>query len=111
MMHRRLYLFLTPLFAVVPITCHAQFGTITPFAGTSTGTLVGAITNIVNALLALVAVVAVIVIIFSTVTALSGRDDEDIARRARSTIIFALIGLVIVALSAVIINFILRAIP
>ncbi len=94
-----------------PLTALAQFGPVTPFAGTAQGTLLSAITNIVNALLSFVAVIAVTVIIFSTITALSGRDSEDIAQRARNTIIYALVGLIIDALSAVIVNFIISAIP
>jgi len=94
-----------------PFYVFADFGAVSPFAGTSTGNLITAITNIVNALLAFVAVVATIVIIFSTVVALSGRDEEDIARRAKSVIIYTVLGLIIVALSAVIINYLIRAIP
>lgn len=105
----RLFILLSIL--LIPITANAQFDPLTPFAGTSTGTLSDSIRNIVNAFLTLAALVAAIALTFSFVTALAGRDEEDIARRARTTVIYILLGLVIIALSAVIINFIIVAIP
>lgn len=94
---------------VLPIIVSAQFNSLTPFAGTSTGPLLGSIRNIVNAFLTLAALIAVIALVFSFATALSGRDEEEVAQRARTNIVFILLGLVVIALSAVIVNFIIRA--
>lgn len=72
--------------------------------------MIDSVRNIVNALLGLVAVIAVIVIIFSSYTALSAGDADDVAAKAKNTIIYALLGLIIVALSAVVVNFIIGSI-
>jgi hypothetical protein len=104
------YLILMTVF-LLPNVTNAQFDTLTPFSGTSTGTLLDSVRNIVNALLSLAALVAGIVLVFSFVTALSGRDGEEVAKRVRMTIVFTIIGLIVIALSAVIINFIILAIP
>lgn len=80
---------------------------VTPFAGTSTGTLMQAIRNIVNALLTFAAVVAVIFIIIGGVRYTVSQGDEEAQIQARNTVLYAVIGIIIIALSAVIINFIL----
>jgi hypothetical protein len=103
-----LVFFITLLIIILPTAALAQgFTTATPFSGTASGDLIDAITTIVNTLLSLVAIAAVIVIIFGTVSAASAGDQEDIALRAKNNIIYALLGLIIVALSAVIVNFII----
>jgi hypothetical protein len=94
-----------------PVVASAQFSTLTPFEGTSTGTLIGAITNIVNALLTLAAVVAAIFVIVGGVRYITAQGDEDAVAAAKNTVIYAVIGVIVIALSAVIINFIIRAIP
>jgi|GEM_PF-3472719 hypothetical protein len=98
------------LFLLLPSVAGAQFATLTPFTGTSSGTLLDAIRNIVNGLLVLASVVAAIVLIFSFATSLAGKDSEDVALRLRSTIIFTLVGLIIIALSAVLVNFFILAV-
>jgi len=99
------------LIATPMIASAAGFGTVTPFQGTSTGTLIGAITNIVNALLTLAAVIAAIFVIIGGVRYITAQGDEDAVAAAKNTVIYAVIGVVVIALSAVIINFIIRAIP
>jgi len=102
---------LTSLLLLPVIASAAGFGTVTPFAGTSTGTLIQAIMNIVNALLTLAAVIAVIFVIIGGVRYITSQGDDDAQVEARNTIIYAIIGVVVIALSAVIINYIIRAIP
>ena len=99
------------LLALPVIASAAGFGTITPFTGTSSGTLIGAITNIVNSLLALAAVIAVIFVIIGGVRYITAQGDEDAVAAAKNTVIYAVIGVVVIALSAVIINYIIVAIP
>lgn len=103
-----LILFITLLILILPGPALAQgFTLATPFSGTAGGNLIDVITTIVNTLLSLVAIAAVIVIIFGTVSAALAGDQEDIVLRAKNNIIYALLGLIIVALSAVIVNFII----
>jgi len=94
-----------------PTVALAQFAPVTPFAGTSTGTLIQAITSIVNALLTLAAIVAAIFVIIGGVRYFTSQGDEDAAAQAKNTIIYAVLGVIVIALSAVIINFIISAIP
>ena len=81
-----------------------------PFLGTSSGTLISAITKIVNALLTLAAVVAAIFVIIGGVRYITAQGDEDAIEAAKNTVIYAVIGVVVIALSAVIVNFIIVAI-
>lgn len=81
-----------------------------PFLGTSSGTLISAITDIVNALLTLAAVVAAIFVIIGGVRYITAQGDEDAIEAAKNTVIYAVIGVVVIALSAVIVNFIIVAI-
>ena len=100
--------FATFLLLALPYPALAQgFTEATPFSGTATGELIDAITSIVNTLLSLVAMIAVIVIIFGSISAVGAGDQEDVALQAKNNIIYALLGLIIVGLSAVIINFLL----
>jgi hypothetical protein len=97
---------------VFPVIALAQgFAPVTPFQGTSTGTLIQAITNIVNALLALAAVVAAIFVILGGVRYITSQGDEDAGVQAKGTILYATLGVIVIALSAVIVNFIIAAIP
>ena len=81
-----------------------------PFLGTSSGTLISAITKIVNALLTLAAVIAAIFVIIGGVRYITAQGDEDAIEAAKNTVIYAVIGVVVIALSAVIVNFIIVAI-
>lgn len=97
---------------VLPLVVSAQgFSPVTPFAGTSTGTLIQAITNIVNALLALAAVIAAIFVIIGGVRYVTSQGDEDASEQAKGTVLYAIVGIIIIALSAVIVNYIIAAVP
>ena len=95
---------------VTPAVASAQFATLTPFSGTSSGSLIGSITNIVNAMLTLAAVIAAIFVIIGGVRYITAQGDEDAVAAAKNTVIYAIIGVVVIALSAVIVNFIIAAI-
>lgn len=82
----------------------------TPFAGTSSSGLMSAIRTIINVLLILAAFVAVIVIIYAGVQYIISRGDEDAAANAKNTILYAVIGLIVIGLSAAIVNFVIGAI-
>ena len=83
-------------------------GDVTPFGGTATGTdvtaIVTAIATIVNALLAVVAIIAVVFIVIGGVRYITSQGDEDAVALAKNTIIYSIVGLIVIILSAVIIN-------
>jgi type IV secretory pathway VirB2 component (pilin) len=96
----------TPTFALAQF---AQFSD--GFKGTASGDdLLGSITDIVNVLLTLAAVIAVIFVIIGGVRYITSQGDEDASLLAKNTIIFAIIGVIVIALSAVIVNFLLGAV-
>jgi len=85
---------------------------ITPFTGTTGGTnLPEAIRLIVNGLLALVAIITAIFVVIGGVRYVTSQGDEDAVAAAKNTIIYAIIGLIVIALVAVIVNFITQYIP
>lgn len=65
---------------------------------------------IVNVLLSLVALAAVIVIIYAGVKYITAMGDEQAAKEAKGIILYAVIGLLIIGLSAAIVNFVVLAI-
>lgn len=74
-----------------------------------TADLIISIREVANAILALLAVGASIYIIIAGVMYFSSTGDEDQASRAKMQIIYAMIGLIVIALSGVAVNFIINA--
>ncbi len=81
-----------------------------PFAGTQSGSLVGAITTIVNIMLMIVGVIAAVMLVLGGVRYIISQGDEDQTEQAKNTILYALIGLIVIGLSAVVVNFVLGAV-
>ena len=100
------------LLAVPVMVQAAGFNTVlSPFAGVQGGSdIIGAVRTIVNALLILVAIIAVIAVIIGGVRYVTSSGNDDAAASAKNTIIYALVGLVVIGLSIVIVNFILSAV-
>ena len=71
---------------------------------TTTG-LVDSTINLINALLVLVAIAAISFIIIGGVRYITVQGDEDALAQAKNTVTFAIIGIIIVLLAAVIANF------
>ncbi len=96
---------------VVPGVAHGLTGpgTITGIAGGNN--LIGAIQAIVGWLLTLAGIVAAVYLIYGGVRYITSAGDEDKAGEAKQTILYALIGLIIIGLAVVIVNFVLSAIP
>jgi hypothetical protein len=84
--------------------CPAPAGT--ESAGTSLNKLV---TNIINILSVIVGVVAVIMIIIGGFKYITSGGDSNNTASAKNTIIYAIVGLIIVALAQVIVRFVLAA--
>ena len=66
------------------------------------------ITTIINVVLGLIAVIAVIMIIIGGIECTVSRGDATKVKKAKDTIIYSVIGLVIALLSFAIVNFVLR---
>jgi len=76
---------------------------------TSTG-LIPSIVNVINALLVLAAIAAVVFMIIGGVRYISSQGDEDAVEQAKNTVIYAIIGVIVIILAAVIVNFFVLAI-
>ena len=112
MLQKRLVTIAVVGLLTLPLIASAASGftSVAPFAGTSSGTLIDSITSIVNALLTLAAIIAVVFVIIGGVRYITAQGDEDAVALAKNTIIYAAIGIIVIALSAVIINFIIQAV-
>lgn len=77
-------------------------------AGESTQRLDGLIKTIINVLSIVVGVVAVIMIIFGGLKYITSGGDSSNVSSAKNTIIYAIVGLVIVALAQFIVRFVLE---
>lgn len=75
------------------------------FGGTYNGGLIAGIRTIVNVFLTLAGFAAVVVIIYGGVQYITSRGDEDQAKTAKNVILYAVIGLIVIGLSAAIVNF------
>jgi len=94
----------------LPWLALAQFGAVTPFSGTSNRPLIDAITAIVNIFLILAALTAAVFLVLGGVRYITSRGDEDEAAAAKNTILYAVIGLIVIGLSAAVVNFTIRAV-
>jgi len=109
-LHKTLVAFALAGLLATPALALAQglSGDVTPFLGTAAGTnvadIVTAIGTIVNALLAVVAIIAVVFIVIGGVRYITSQGDEDAVELAKNTIIYSIVGLIVIILSAVIIN-------
>lgn len=103
---------LIALLLLMPAVALAQggFAPAQPFAGTSQSDLIPAIRTIVNIFLTLAAIIAVVFLIIGGIRYITSRGDEDEAAAAKNTILYAVIGLIIIGLSAAIANFVINAI-
>ncbi len=73
------------------------------------GALVTYIIIVVNTFLALAGITAVIFVIWGGAKYMTAAGDEQAAESAKKTILYAAIGLIIIGLAAVIVNFVLYA--
>ena len=69
--------------------------------------LVGSVTGILNAVIAVLGIVAVVVIIIGGVSYMTSSGDASKVKKAKDTILYGVIGLIIVALSFAIVNFVI----
>src|SRR5688572_12176011 len=86
---------------------------IAPVQGTNLGlpeqgNLVTYIATAISIFLAVIAVVAAAFIVIGGVQYISSRGDEQQAERGKKTVIYAVIGLIVVGLAVIIVNFVTR---
>jgi hypothetical protein len=74
------------------------------------GNLTTGITNILNAIIGVIGLVAVIFIIIGGVNYMTSNGDPQKTKKAKDTILYATIGLIICALAFAIVNFVIRTI-
>ncbi|PIT98133.1 MAG: hypothetical protein COT71_02445 [Candidatus Andersenbacteria bacterium CG10_big_fil_rev_8_21_14_0_10_54_11] len=67
--------------------------------------------RLINIFLGIIAIIAVIVIIIAGFRLIISGGDEESARAARRQILYAIIGLVVIILSVVVVNFIISLFP
>lgn len=90
---------------ILPAPASAQLIPLVPFAGTSTGGLVDSIINIINALLVLAAIAAVVYIIISGIRYFSSQGDERAVEQAKLALIYGVLGIIVIILAIVIVQF------
>lgn len=103
------------LFALMPVVALAQvpgqgFGANSvSFNGTAnSNNLPAAIVRIVNTLLVIAGIIVVIFIIIGGVQYVTSAGDEDKAAQAKNTVMYAVIGAVVIILATVIVRFIIE---
>lgn len=73
----------------------------------TTGDLGGSIIGILNGVIGILAVVCVVVIVIGGVNYMTSAGDAGKVKKAKDTILYAIIGLVVCALAATIVNFVI----
>ena len=71
------------------------------------GDLIGSVKDIINAIIAVLGIVAVVVIIIGGIGYMTSSGDAGKVKKAKDTILYGIIGLVVVALAFAIVNFVI----
>jgi len=74
--------------------------------GNASQTISTEITRIINVVLSFVAIIAVIIIIYAGIKYIIARGDEKEVEEAKNIILYTIIGLIIIGLSAALVNFV-----
>lgn len=94
-------------FAIAPQQQETGDGSVDLVAGGTGTELKGSIINIINGIIAVLGLVAVVVIIFGGVQYMTSTGDAGKVKKAKDTILYGVIGLVICVLAFAIVNFII----
>jgi P pilus assembly chaperone PapD len=103
---------LAVMLVLTPAVALAQgLGPVTEPTGTQSGAdLPAAVLNVVNALLILAALAAMVFLLIGGIRYIFSQGDEEKAATAKNTILYAVIGLIVIGLAAVVVNFIVAAV-
>ena len=77
--------------------------------GTNAGKIDDAIINILNAVIGLLGVIAVVVVVIGGFNYMTSGGDPGKVKKAKDTILYGLIGMVVCVLAAAIVNFVVGA--
>lgn len=88
------------------ITKFADLPSVTP-PGDGENTLVNNITNILNAVIGILGLVCVVVMIIGGVNYMTSSGDASKVKKAKDTILYGLIGLVVCVLAFALVNFVI----
>ncbi len=75
-----------------------------------TSSMIYYLSTIINIFLGLAGLIAAIFLIMGGIRYITSRGEEEETKKAKNTILFAIIGLIIIGLSAVIVNFVVGAV-
>lgn len=102
---------LTLLLVLTPAMAFAAFGDpIVAPVGTQNVPLIQAVINILNGLLVIAALAALVFLIIGGFRYIFSQGDEDQTETAKNTILYAIIGLIVIALAAAVVNFVTNAV-
>ena len=90
---------------VTPSSADKQGGVDT--VGDGADTLVGNITNILNGIIGVLGVVCVVVVIIGGINYMTSSGDAGKVKKAKDTILYGLIGLVVCLLAFALVNFVI----
>lgn len=97
--------------AAAPLVAFAQgLQPAIPFANTARGGLIPSVLNIVNGLLVVAGIAASVYLVVGGVRYITSQGEEGQTEQAKNTILYALIGLIVIGLSAAIVNFIINTV-
>lgn len=98
---------LLPLLLTAQSTLAQGLQPVRPFLGTSQSNLIDAVQFIINILLVLVGLAAAVMLIVGGVQYITSRGDDTKAEEAKNTILYAVMGLIVIGLSAAIVNYVI----
>lgn len=93
---------------IVKIAATEPIGGPSSVEGGGTGDIQGRIIDILNVIIGMLSVVCVIVIVIGGVQYMTSTGDAGKVKKAKDTIMYAIIGLVVCGLAAVIVNFVVK---
>lgn len=101
---------ITGLVTLLPSIAMAQLTGVAPPAGTARGDLSSVILNVINYVLGFVGVVALAYLIYGGFRYITSGGNEESITVAKDTIINAIIGIIVIGVSAALVNFVVRAV-
>ncbi len=98
----------TAVGTLMPFMALAQLKPENGIAVANGGDLLGTVRRVVNMFLMVVALIAVIMLIIGGFRYIISQGESDQAEQAKNTILYAVIGLIVIGLSAAIVNFVVN---
>ncbi len=102
--------FLQALVGLFPTVAFAQLEGVIPPPGTARGDLPSVILSIINYVLAFVGVISLAFLVYGGFLYITSAGNEDRITAAKQVIINAIIGIVVIGVSAALVNFVVRGV-